>query len=270
MLAFPPCKINLGLHIIARRPDRYHELETCFYPVLWTDVLEIISAREFNFATTGMVIQGEAEDNLCVKAFRLMEKEHGIGNVSMHLHKIIPSGAGLGGGSSDAAFTLVMLNSLFSLNLSTDQLRNYASRLGSDCAFFVDPKPMIGSGRGEVLTPIEFTLKGKYIILIKPPIHVSTAEAYSNVTPQHPQESLTSILTGDISTWQSRLVNDFESSVFKKYPVIQNIKSRLYEHGAFYASMSGSGSSVFGLFHHEADLKDHFKDMQYWAGWLTA
>jgi 4-diphosphocytidyl-2-C-methyl-D-erythritol kinase len=270
MVTFPPCKINLGLNIIARRPDGYHDLETCFYPVPWTDILEIVPADEFHFALTGLVLQGDVESNLCVKAFRLIQREHGIGNVSMHLHKILPSGAGLGGGSSDAACTLVMLNELFGLQLSTEVLKHYASTLGSDCAFFIEAKPMLGSGRGEVLTPVSIELKDVFIVLVKPDIHVSTAEAYAQVRPHLPVNRLADVLASDRGTWRDRLVNDFEESVFANHPDIARIKDTLYDRGAWYACMSGSGSTVFGLFSSPVDLKDLFPGMTCWSGMLTA
>ncbi|MCU0356940.1 MAG: 4-(cytidine 5'-diphospho)-2-C-methyl-D-erythritol kinase [Cyclobacteriaceae bacterium] len=270
MIAFPPCKINLGLHIIAKRPDGYHDIETCFCPVPWTDILEIIPSDTFQFTMTGLDIEGPLDSNLCVKAYRLMQEKYSIGPVAMHLHKIIPMGAGLGGGSSDAASALVLLNGIFNLNLSVDVLRGHAASLGSDCAFFIDPKPMLGTRRGEVLTPMTIDLGNLFIILVKPDIHVSTAEAYANVKPQHPPRPLQQILQDDRLVWRNTLVNDFEQSVFSRHPGIAAIKKQLYDQGAVYASMSGSGSAVFGLFSSEKDLKEFFPGTIYWSGWLKA
>jgi len=269
MVIFPPCKINLGLHILSKRPDGYHNLETCFYTVPWTDILEIIPSRSFSFTCTGLDISSDSEDNLCVKAYRMLQKDFSIGNVQIHLHKIIPFGAGLGGGSSDAASTLIVLNSLFDLQLSLDALRAYATQLGSDCAFFIDTKPMLGQGRGEQLSDISFALAGKCLVLVKPDCHVSTAEAYALVNPQAPVRSLREILSMDCTHWRENLINDFEKSVFSRYPEIGELKERMYSLGAFYASMSGSGSTVFGIFDSEVDLKNEFPNVTYWAGSLT-
>lgn len=270
MVTFPPCKINLGLNILSKRPDGYHNLETCFYPVPWTDILEIIPASSFSFSCTGLEIAGDANDNLCVKAFRLLQQDFRIGEVKIHLHKILPSGAGLGGGSSDAASTLKLLNSLFDLRLSGDSLKAYATQLGSDCSFFIETKPMLGEGRGEQLHTVDVTLAGKFLVLIKPDIHVSTAEAYSAVVPKTPTHKLSDVLTGGIQCWRGNLVNDFEVSVFARYPEINLIKNRLYALGARYASMSGSGSSVYGIFEHSVELKAEFPGASYWSGVLTA
>jgi 4-diphosphocytidyl-2-C-methyl-D-erythritol kinase len=269
MVTFPPCKINLGLHILSKQPDGYHSLETCFYPVPWTDILEIIPSSSFSFTSTGLEIAGNAEDNLCVKAYRMLQKDFRLGKVAIHLHKILPSGAGLGGGSSDAASTLLLLNSIFDLRLTGDRLKSYAAQLGSDCAFFIDNKPMIGVGRGEQLHETEITLAGKFLVLIKPDIHVSTAEAYSAVVPKMPEQALRNVLAGGIQYWRENLVNDFEVSVFARYPQIGEAKKRMYELGAQYASMSGSGSSVFGIFDHAVNLKTEFPSATYWAGVLT-
>jgi 4-diphosphocytidyl-2-C-methyl-D-erythritol kinase len=235
VVAFPPCKINLGLNVIRKRADNYHDIETCFYPVPWTDILEVIRSDKFEFTVTGNIIPGNTDDNLCVRAYRLLKTPP----VKIHLHKIIPTGAGLGGGSSDAAWTLRLLNDVFELGLTKDELKRYASQLGSDCPFFIEDGPMIGKGRGEILTKTDMTLKDKFVVIVKPDVHVSTAEAYGGVVPK---ES-----TLDIHNLTS-LKNDFEDSVFQRYPVIRSIKQQLYSAGAMYAAMSGSGSAVFGIF----------------------
>jgi 4-diphosphocytidyl-2-C-methyl-D-erythritol kinase len=269
MVIFPHCKINLGLHVISKREDGYHNIETCFYPIPWTDILEIIPAREFSFTSSGSDIPGKEEDNLCIRAYRLLQTQFNLTPVKIHLHKVLPTGAGLGGGSSDAAFTLRLLNSIFDLNLNTIQLREFAAQLGSDCAFFIDDKPMLGSGRGEQLAEVPSILKELYMIIIKPDIHVSTAEAYAGVKPHVPNQTLAEILTLPVVEWKDLLVNDFEKSVFVKYPAIESIKKELYDHGALYASMSGSGSSVFGIFLAQTELAHYFKGMQYWGGYLN-
>lgn len=269
MVVFPHCKINLGLHIISRREDGYHNIETCFYPVPWTDILEIIKAEKFSFSNSGLDIPGNPKDNLCIKAYQLLQRDFDLAPVQMHLHKVIPTGAGLGGGSSDAAFTLRSLNSIFNLKLSNQQLNDYASQLGSDCSFFVDDKPMFGSSRGEILTPTSLNLKGMFLALVKPDTHVATSEAYAGVKPQRPAITLDEILMLPLSEWRGKLVNDFEQSVFQKYPDIAAIKQELYNQGAVYASMSGSGASVFGIFNSPIELKKYFFGMTYWTGVLS-
>lgn len=252
MVSFPPCKVNLGLNILRKRADGYHDIETCFYPVPWTDILEIIPSSEFSFSVSGNKVEG---DNLCVKAYHLMQAVYSLPPAKIHLHKIIPTGAGLGGGSSDAAWTLRLLNDLFGLKLSRDILKEYASRLGSDCAFFIDDGPMMGTGRGEVLTPAKVDLKGKYMALIKPDLHVSTQEAYQGVQPAVPKHRIANVLTSQVTDWKELLVNDFEKTVAEKFPIIKSIKESLYKAGAEYASMTGSGSAVYGIFPKRPDVE---------------
>lgn len=267
MISFPPCKINLGLNIISKRADGYHDIETCFYPVPWTDILEIIPSKEFSFTLSGKPIPGANDQNLCVKAYQLLQRDFDLPPVSIHLHKLIPTGAGLGGGSSDAAYTLKILNSVFEIQLSIQRLQEYASKLGSDCSFFIESKPMFGEGRGELLTAIELDLRGYYLVLINPNVHVSTAQAYAEVVPQIPTYNSKSILKGrPPDQWRNLLGNDFEQSVFKQHPLIGEVKDSLYAQGATYASMCGSGSTVFGLFAYQVDLKDQYVGMTYWAG----
>jgi 4-diphosphocytidyl-2-C-methyl-D-erythritol kinase len=268
MVSFPHCKINLGLNIISKRDDGFHNLETCFYPIPLTDILEIIPAKEFSFSHSGINVPGDPKENLCLRAFQLLKKDFTIGEVKMYLHKTIPMGAGLGGGSSDAAFVLRLLNSIFDLKITVEQLKNYASQLGSDCSFFIEDHPMIGTGRGEILSPTSVSLKGYFLVLIKPAIHVSTAEAYAGVAPQKPEYSISEILKLPIKEWRYRLGNDFENSIFNKFPMIKQNKEKMYSLGAAYASMSGSGSSVFGIFEKPVDLKKDFAGMFYWSGEL--
>lgn len=272
MVAFPPCKINLGLNVIRKRSDGYHDIETCFFPVPWTDILEVIPSTSFSFTQTGITIPGEVSENLCVKAYHLLKAHHDLAPVHIHLHKLIPAGAGLGGGSSDAANTIRLLNDVFKLNLTTEAMKQYAAQLGSDCSFFIVSQPMIGTGRGEQLQPVSLpALLGKYLVIIKPDIHVSTAQAYADVIPAEPEVAIHDVLTKyDISRWKEMLMNDFEPSVFKKFKEIQAIKEKLYKAGALYASMSGSGASVFGIFDHKTDWREMADGYTGWGGWLPA
>jgi 4-diphosphocytidyl-2-C-methyl-D-erythritol kinase len=268
MISFPHCKINLGLNVVSKRPDGFHNIETCFYPVPRTDILEIIPASEFLFTQSGLPVPGLQEDNLCVKAYQLLRRDFRTGNIKMHLHKVIPMGAGLGGGSSDAAYVLRLLNSTFDLKLSIEQLKNYASQLGSDCSFFIENAPMIGTGRGEIISPVSIRLNGRYLVLVTPDVHVSTVEAYSGILPQRSEFSIKEILALPMAEWRENLGNDFEKSIFKKYPFIGQYKEKMYSAGAGYAGMSGSGSSVFGIFERPVDLKKDFSGLDYWSGEL--
>lgn len=268
MVSFPPCKINLGLNVISKRSDGYHNLETCFYPIPLTDVLEVLPATSVSFDISGNAIPGDASDNLCLKAYRLLQKDYGLQPVKIFLHKVIPSGAGLGGGSSDGAHTLRLLNEVFRLGLSTERLKVYALQLGSDCPFFIEDRPMLGSGRGEELTPVSIDLSGKFIVLVKPDVHVSTAEAYGGVIPVVPHVRIKDILQKPVAEWKDVLKNDFEISVFARHPRIGAIKEEFYQHGALYASMSGSGSAVFGIFEKPVDLKTSFRNDFYWSRML--
>lgn len=268
MVSFPHAKINLGLNIIRKRPDGYHDLETCFYPIPWTDILEVIPATSFSFTSSGLPVEGNAESNLCVKAYHLLAKEFTLPPIAIHLHKVIPMGAGLGGGSSDGAFTLRQLNTVFQLGLSETSLVDYAAQLGSDCAFFITDLPMIGSGRGEVLTPIALSLKNKFMVVVKPNIHVSTAEAFAGIKPEKNEIPVREIVQKPVEEWKELLRNDFENSIFQRHPYIRAIKDTMYAHGALYSSMSGSGSSVFAIFNHETDLRQHFSECSYWSNRL--
>ena len=248
MILFPPAKVNLGLNILFKREDGYHEIETCMVPIPFTDILEITEADEFEFLQTGLVIPGNIDSNLCVKAFQLLKQKFAIPNVRIHLRKQIPMGAGLGGGSSDAAYVLKGLNDMFNLNVSISELQNLSAQLGSDCAFFIENKAQIARGRGEVLSEIDVDLKGKYLVLLNPGIHVGTKEAYAGIQPRVPSNNIEEILSNPIETWQTGLLNQFEESIFPKFSLIKDLKDAIIELGAVYASMSGSGSSVFGIF----------------------
>lgn len=248
MISFPNAKINLGLHITGKRKDGYHEIETCMVPLPLFDALEMILDKNPGWNSSGLDIPGESKDNLILKAEKLMRKDFpALPNLNIHLHKNIPMGAGLGGGSADGAFALKLMNNLFDLHLDDFFLEEYAEKLGSDCPFFIENTPKIARGRGEILDPIDLSLKGTYLVLINPEIHVGTKEAYAGITPAPPKVKLEEVLA-DRSRWKAELVNDFEPSVFETFPEIGEIKEKMYSYGAFYAAMSGSGSSVFGLF----------------------
>lgn len=248
MINFPNAKINLGLNIVAKRSDGYHDIETCMVPIPLFDALEMIPAKKTVFESSGLEIPGEEKDNLVLKALKLIRKDFpDVGDVHIHLHKNIPMGAGLGGGSADAGFALLLMNKLFDLHLESWFLEDYAAQIGSDCAFFIENTPKIATGRGEVLAPAQMNLKGDFIVLVKPPIHIGTKEAYAGVKPRRPENSISDILS-DKAMWKGSLHNDFEDSIFPKYPELATIKQRMYDSGAYYAAMSGSGSTVFGLF----------------------
>ncbi|NHE58399.1 4-(cytidine 5'-diphospho)-2-C-methyl-D-erythritol kinase [Cyclobacterium plantarum] len=261
MITFPNAKINLGLQILGKREDNYHEISTCMYPIPVTDALEIIPSENSGFSSSGMAIPGKSENNLILKAYHLLVADFPqLSPVQVHLHKNIPIGAGLGGGSADAAFALSMLNDIFALKIDKQKLKQYAARLGSDCPFFIENQAQIATGRGELLQPAAVKLSGNWLYLIHPGIHISTQEAYAGVQPVSGQKDLKEILKKP-ENWKKDLDNDFESSLFKKYPILSVIKSSLYQAGAWYASMSGSGSSVFGLFSEEPkqlSFPDHY------------
>lgn len=248
MITFPNAKINLGLNVVEKRADGYHNIETVFYPINLTDALEIMESGKFSFALSGIYLESPSENNLVVKAYHLLKDDFDLPPVSIHLHKVIPTGAGLGGGSSDGAFMLKMLNSFFSLGLESVQLENYASQLGADCAFFIKNSPALATGIGNILSPIAIGLSNYKIVLVKPPFSVPTAEAYKNITPVRPTCPLEEITSLPVTKWKDILKNDFEDSVFESYPEIKQIKEKFYQAGALYSSMSGSGSAVYGIF----------------------
>ena len=271
MLAFPNAKINCGLHVLFRREDGYHELETLLVPVGWRDALEIIPSPDgkFAFTQTGIRIYGAADSNLCVKAWHLMQARHSIGPVHMHLHKVIPTGAGLGGGSADAAFALRMLNELFRLHLSGESLETLAAELGSDCAFFIRNETRLALGRGERFRTVTTPTLPPWLIIVKPKTGVSTADAYKHVEPAAPPMPLTTILQLPPGQWKKQLKNDFEPSVFRKHPSLLRIREKLYTLGAVYASLSGSGSAVYGLFEKPVDARSRFRGNTVWQGNLS-
>jgi 4-diphosphocytidyl-2-C-methyl-D-erythritol kinase len=250
MICFPNAKINLGLHIVSKRPDGYHNIETVFYPIPLCDVLEIVPSEtgETAFSPTGIAVDGTPDDNLVMKAFHLLKEDFDLPEIAVYLRKQIPFGAGLGGGSADAAFMLGLLNDFADLGLSAGQMEEYARRLGADCPFFVRNKPVFAEGVGDIFTPVDVSLKGYRLVIVKPDIHVSTKGAYAGVTPGLPIFRLSEIGRLPIEEWKNHIINDFEEGIFARYPAIGNIKQSLYDQGAVYASMSGSGSSVFGIF----------------------
>lgn len=290
MICFPNAKINLGLHIVSRRPNGYHNLETIFYPIGLKDALEIVpieekhkeapnftgnigsivteegsSSCEYHFFQTGIPIDGIPENNLVIKALSLIAAEKKLPRIDIHLLKKIPSGAGLGGGSSDAAFMLKLLNDTFDLGYTNEELMIRAARLGADCPFFIFNKPAFATGIGDKLEPVELDLSNYTFLLVKPDIIVSTKEAYAMIIPREPDLALKEIVQKSPEEWRELLKNDFETPVFKKFPEICTIKQQLYEMGAVYASMSGSGSSLFGLFEQEPDWQGIFEDHFVWS-----
>lgn len=268
MIGFPSAKINIGLQITEKRPDGFHNIASCFYPIGWCDVLEVIRAEAFSFSSSGIEIPGDPAHNLCVKAYDLLQKDFDLPPVAMHLLKIVPIGAGMGGGSSDAAFALKLLQQTFDLPLSTTQLEDYARKLGSDCAFFVQNRPQFCYEKGDQFEDIDLRLAGKHIVLVYPNLHISTAEAYAGVTPKRPAADLREVLRRPVAEWREWVVNDFEEGLFKKYAILPQIKQQLYDLGAEYASMTGSGSTVYGIFEKAPELSNTFAQHTVWNGQL--
>lgn len=248
MLAYPNAKINIGLHIINKRPDGYHNLESIFYPVPLFDVLEAVPSENFFFSVKGNFIPGRLDQNICIKAYHLLKENYDIPGVDMILLKNIPTGAGMGGGSSDGAYAIQLLNDLFKLELSERTLQDLALQLGSDCPFFISNKPAFVTGRGENIQEISMNLKGYYFAILANEIHISTAQAYSNIHPQQPDVSLEKIKDYPIEEWKDFMNNDFEEFAFQKFPVLKKAKDYLYSKEALFASMTGSGSAIFGIF----------------------
>jgi len=266
MICFPNAKINLGLNIVSKRSDGYHNLETIFYPLPIQDALEVIpsNGESDTFSESGIKSGSLPEDNLVMKALLLMREYYSIPPVDIHLLKNIPTGAGLGGGSADASFMLRLLNEKFFLRLSDNELSRLAVRLGADCPYFIYNRPMFATGIGEQLHDISVSLRNYYTVLIKPDIHIPTRDAFALIEPKKPELSLKDIAIFPVSDWRDSMCNDFEDSIFPQYPEIANIKQRLYDLGAVYASMSGSGSSVYGIFREETDLKSEFTGCFVW------
>jgi 4-diphosphocytidyl-2-C-methyl-D-erythritol kinase len=263
MICFPNAKINLGLNIVEKRSDGFHNIETVFYPINWCDALEMIENKGFqkgdekiNLALSGILVEGSTQDNLISKAYKLIDDTCNLPPVKVHLHKNVPMGAGLGGGSSDAAFFIKLLNDKFSLNLLATEQLNFAKQLGSDCAFFIENKPVYASGKGDVFSEVEIDLRQYCVVVVYPAVHSNTAMAYKGVVPIKPQKNIQSIIASDIKNWKEDLANDFEKTIFLQHPELQNIKNTFYSADALYASMSGSGSAVYGVFKNDVDVKE--------------
>lgn len=271
MICFPNAKINLGLNVVSKRPDGYHNIETIFYPIPVKDALEVVATDQQSFTQTGIPVDAPQEKNLVIKALSLLKTRYEIPPLEIHLLKAIPFGAGLGGGSADAAFMLKLVNDFHELNIHADELETLASSIGADCPFFIRNTPVFASGIGNIFEPVQLSLKGYHLCLVKPDVAVSTPEAYSRVKPATPETSLKDIIRHPVNEWKDCMVNDFERSVFPKHPLIREIKDTLYREGALYAAMSGSGSSVFGLFDKPTHLKEQsfFKDCFLWEGLLS-
>jgi len=268
MICFPNAKINLGLRILNRREDGFHNIETVFVPVGFRDILEIVPSSDHttSIKMSGIAIDGSPDNNLCMKAAALMRLYYNIPDVKMHLHKIIPMGAGLGGGSADAAFTIITINKLFNLDLDATRMKQIAAELGSDCAFFIDNTTSLGSQKGEVLEAINVeALDALTVVIVKPDLHISTAEAYQHVVPNPLPSNLKELVLEPVTRWKETIVNDFEKPLALSYPEIEKIKQRLYNKGALYASLSGSGSALFALFDAEPDdIATEFPDCFVW------
>lgn len=261
MILFPNAKINIGLNIVSKRPDGFHNLESIFYPLAIKDALEVIQDDNLQFSSSGIAIPGASNDNLCLKAYHLLKQDFKtLPPVRIHLHKNIPIGAGLGGGSADASFFIRMMNQKFDLQMDNYKMEHYASKIGSDCAFFIQNKPAYALEKGDQLSPLDLDLNNYFFVLVMPQVQVSTAEAYGGVRVSQNDMPLTELIKLPIAEWKFHIKNDFEPSVFSKYPVIAQIKDSLYESGALYASMSGSGSSVYGIFNEPTKLPQLEKD----------
>jgi 4-diphosphocytidyl-2-C-methyl-D-erythritol kinase len=275
MIAFPNAKINLGLNILSKRNDGFHDIETVMYPIALCDVLEILESktRATVFNCTGLSIDNNNEpaavgNNIVIRLYELLKIDFSLPAVHIHLHKVIPIGAGLGGGSSDCAHTIMLLNKLFNLKISDEQMQHYVSRLGSDCAFFLANQPALATARGEILQLLKLSLGDYYIYLVKPPTYINTAQAYSWVSVSGNWPSISYIIERPVIEWKDVLVNAFEKPVFERYPEIRRIKEKLYDAGAVFASMSGSGSALFGLFEHEPEIIDFPASYFQWIGKL--
>jgi 4-diphosphocytidyl-2-C-methyl-D-erythritol kinase len=270
MILFSPAKINLGLRVLERRSDGYHNIETVMYPTGFCDILEIKKSEGrggmFSFSQSGVQLESGSVPNLCFKAWEIFQREVPLPPVAIHLHKQIPVGAGLGGGSSNATLTLLGLNQLLAEPLENPQLYRMASQLGSDCPFFLHQGPMIAEGRGEILGPVDLRIGGCRLVLLHPGIHISTAEAYRDIVPDRHGTGLRELLTGPFEKWKSKVFNDFEEPVFRKYPELEKMKQELYRAGALYASLSGSGSALYGIFRKNPDLTGDLARAVIWKG----
>ena len=271
MICFPNAKINIGLRILEKRPDGFHNLETVFYPFGLSDILEFVEDSSLNdeicqLKTTGLPIRTSSENNLVVKAYILMNQQKKLPGIQIHLHKIIPMGAGLGGGSSDAAFMIKKLDEVNKIGLRLAEMEKLAAAVGSDCPFFLRNTPVFAFGSGNRFREINLDLSGYYLVIVLPDIHISTQEAYSLVTPAKPDQSLYNLINLPLNSWKETIMNDFEVSIFNKFPEIRKIKEQLYHLGAEFASMSGSGSAVYGIFKTPPQNMGIIEKYFYWQG----
>jgi 4-diphosphocytidyl-2-C-methyl-D-erythritol kinase len=264
MILFPNAKINLGLNLVSKRNDGFHNIETIFYPIMLNDIVEFVPSEKTEFTITGIDIKGDLSNNLVLRAFNLLKKDFVLSGIKIHLHKIIPTEAGLGGGSADASFMLKSLNEYFNLNISNNKLLKYAEKLGSDCPFFIENKPSFATSKGEKLEDIELNLKDYYIVIIKPNVQINTADAYKNIKFSEPKINLKEAIKLPINEWKENIFNDFEEYAFSKYPELKEIKTYLYNIGAEFALMTGSGSAIYGIFKTKPKI-DKYKDCFVWT-----
>lgn len=271
MVSFPNCKINIGLYVTGKRADGFHNIETIFFPIPIKDALEIIEdpeKQDISFTSSGLAIEGPSSNNLCMKAYALLKKDFpSLPGIKMHLHKNIPMGAGLGGGSADGTFALKLLNEKFDLRIDSESLKHYALQLGSDCPFFILNKPCLATGRGEILEPLNIDLHHYRILVVNPGIHINTGWAFSSLKKLSSTVNLKQLIESPVNTWKDRISNDFESAACEKYPEIPAIKKNLYAAGAVYAAMTGTGSTVYGIFSNdqEVDIKFPASYFQKWT-----
>jgi 4-diphosphocytidyl-2-C-methyl-D-erythritol kinase len=270
MVCFPGAKINIGLNIVAKREDGFHDIETVFYPINLCDILEIIPSSKENaeMESSGLILDVNDKDNICMKAYQILKQDFKLPSVEIYLHKIIPSGAGLGGGSSDAANTLKLINQIFELEISVIQLKKYAAVLGSDCSFFIENTVSFAYGRGELVEAITLNLSNYYIYLIKPDVFISTADAYKSMVCSRPEKSLKELINLPVEKWKGQITNDFEKNIFQRFPKLDHIRQDLYNAGAVYASMSGSGSSIYGIFYEKPEKLSQFSKEFSWISKL--
>jgi len=270
MISFPKAKINIGLRVVEKRTDGFHNIETIFYPVALSDALEFVvqqgKAKEDELVITGMDINTRPDKNLVTRAVKRLRLKYQVPPLKIHLHKAIPAGAGLGGGSSDASYMIRSINKCFRLDMTDDEMMEAALDMGSDCPFFLNPIPSSGSGRGEILKPVDAVLEGYYIVLLNPGFIISTKEAYHNCIPAKRSKRLEELFKEPVKTWKKTIVNDFEDFVFKVYPVVGELKRSLYRSGAVYSSMTGSGSTVYGLYSDKPSIKGKLRDYLIYEG----
>jgi 4-diphosphocytidyl-2-C-methyl-D-erythritol kinase len=271
VLTYSNAKINIGLNIVEKRNDGFHNIETIFFPISMRDAIEIVDSKDnstYTFSASGIPINIDAKDNIVVKAYELIKAKYNFPAQNIHLHKNIPFGAGLGGGSANAAYMTKLLNKKFNLGMSSTEMEETVNKLGSDCAFFIKNEPAFATMKGDKLNSITLDLSGYHILLIKPEVNISTPEAYANIKPEKPDISLRELIKEPIENWKNLIKNDFEESIFSKHPLLAEIKFQLYQQGAIYASMSGSGSSMFGIFNNEPDILPEWKKHFYWKNKL--